>query len=429
MPPWTAKTPPASAFETGESVSVLPGFSFKGKRREGREETSFSSSKCLLLPLFFSSFCGSLKEWVGDGKCARTSVSGAALVPFTNTGKLAEFHQARFRTVLSSMETLSFPSPSLSIAQDASPSYDELSMQRSLVFSDSLKDLRNLRSQLYSAAEYFELSYINDVQKQISVDSLKDYTVKALVNTVDHLGSVSCKVNGFLDEKVDEVSGTEFRVSSIEQRVRTCQEFIDHEGISQQSLVISTPRNTTLEVIIISVSVDQSLPVSGRHAIAQCQEIDLPREDRELQLFQPAVRLTIRDRPPPVRKFHSPSPLRRARSSSPSRKFHSPSPSPRPGNLQSSEGRAGSPIPASNPSPLYRYASFSRASTFLNSSNNVQRFPDEPRKSTSVLLHAEREDQKEADQNPGKSKRLLRALLSRRKSRRDDMLYMYLDEY
>lgn len=49
------------------------------------------------------------------------------------------------------------------------------------------------------------------------VETLKDYAIKALVNTVDHLGSVSYKVNDLLDEKVDEVSGTELRVSCIEQ--------------------------------------------------------------------------------------------------------------------------------------------------------------------------------------------------------------------
>lgn len=49
------------------------------------------------------------------------------------------------------------------------------------------------------------------------VNTLKDYAIKAVVNTVDHLGSVSYKVGDFLDEKVDEVSGTELRVSCIEQ--------------------------------------------------------------------------------------------------------------------------------------------------------------------------------------------------------------------
>lgn len=49
------------------------------------------------------------------------------------------------------------------------------------------------------------------------VETLKDYAIKALVNTVDHLGSVTYKVNDFVDEKVDEVAGTELRVSCIEQ--------------------------------------------------------------------------------------------------------------------------------------------------------------------------------------------------------------------
>lgn len=49
------------------------------------------------------------------------------------------------------------------------------------------------------------------------VETLKDYAIKALVNTVDHLGSVTYKVNDLLDAKVDEVSCTELRVSCIEQ--------------------------------------------------------------------------------------------------------------------------------------------------------------------------------------------------------------------
>jgi hypothetical protein len=47
--------------------------------------------------------------------------------------------------------------------------------------------------------------------------SLKDYTVEALVSTVDHLGFVSYKVDNLVSEKADEVNETEFRVSSVEQ--------------------------------------------------------------------------------------------------------------------------------------------------------------------------------------------------------------------
>lgn len=49
------------------------------------------------------------------------------------------------------------------------------------------------------------------------MDALKAYTIKALVSTVDHLGSVSYKVNDILSEKIDEVSVTDIRVSQIEQ--------------------------------------------------------------------------------------------------------------------------------------------------------------------------------------------------------------------
>ncbi|KAK8958476.1 Protein ABIL3 [Platanthera guangdongensis] len=138
------------------------------------------------------------------------------------------------------METLS-PSSSFSARREG-VNFDEFSMKQSLLFTDSLKDLKNLRSQLYSAAQYFESLYSNDEQKQMVVNTLKDYAVKALVNTVDHLGSVSYKVNGLIDERVDEVSGAELRVSCIEQRIRTCQEFMDHEGRVQQSLLIAAPR-------------------------------------------------------------------------------------------------------------------------------------------------------------------------------------------
>lgn len=49
------------------------------------------------------------------------------------------------------------------------------------------------------------------------VNTLKDYAVRAIVNTVDHLGSASYKVNGLVDEKAEEVTVTELRVSCIEQ--------------------------------------------------------------------------------------------------------------------------------------------------------------------------------------------------------------------
>ncbi|KAL1060486.1 hypothetical protein V6Z11_1Z094100 [Gossypium hirsutum] len=120
---------------------------------------------------------------------------------------------------------------------------DEVLMQQSLVFADNLKDLKNLREQLYSAAEYFEMAYTKEMQKQIVEDTLKDYAIKALVNTVDHLGSIAYKINTFLDEKINDYSVMELRLFCLEQRLRTCQDYVNLGGLSQQSLVLEAPKH------------------------------------------------------------------------------------------------------------------------------------------------------------------------------------------
>ncbi|KAK6140650.1 hypothetical protein DH2020_025608 [Rehmannia glutinosa] len=112
---------------------------------------------------------------------------------------------------------------SVNASQKAS-NYDEIFMHNhSLQFAESLKDLKNLRKQLYSAAERFESSYDKNDHKQLYrirvVQSSKDYVAKALVSTVDHLGSVADKLNKFLDEKAIEFSATTIIFSCIEQRL------------------------------------------------------------------------------------------------------------------------------------------------------------------------------------------------------------------
>ncbi|KAJ0104750.1 hypothetical protein Patl1_17484 [Pistacia atlantica] len=99
-----------------------------------------------------------------------------------------------------------------------SSTYDEFFMQQSLHFADTLKDLKNLRKQLYSAAEFFEISYSKEAQKRKLVAGVKDYAIKALINTVDHLGSVAFKVNNLFDERIDEASETGFRLTCLEQQ-------------------------------------------------------------------------------------------------------------------------------------------------------------------------------------------------------------------
>ncbi|KAL1532050.1 Protein abil3, variant 2 [Salvia divinorum] len=308
--------------------------------------------------------------------------------------------------------------------------YDEVSMQQSMLFSDSLKDLKNLRKQLYSAAEYFELSYTNDDQKHAVVNTLKDYAIKALVNTVDHLGSVTYKVNDLLDENIDEVSGTELRVSCLEQRLRTCHDYINREGLSQQSLVINTPNYHKRYILPVGETMNGGLRTKSKYEGCSIDEGDGWHQ------FRSAIQATIHEAPPSI-----------------SSKGRSPSPTPRlvqqPGNFAFSKSMPKKDLERRTVSPhrfpLLRSGSLSSKPstpkssrpttpnqsrpTTPNPSLGRQPFISEPRKSASMRIRVGKESPKEFEQIPSKSKRLLKALLSRRKSKKDDTLYTYLDEY
>ncbi|THU54645.1 hypothetical protein C4D60_Mb10t27330 [Musa balbisiana] len=278
-------------------------------------------------------------------------------------------------------------------------SSDDLPVQQSLLLSDGLEALRNMRSQLYSAAEYFELSYINDDRKETVMRTLKDYAVEAVVNAVDHLGSVSYKVNNLLNEEVDEVSVAESEVSCIEQRLRTCQACIDQE--------------------------DESMVDCDRQAKLKYEELHPPMENGKLQQHQSATRR----RPSPNRNARSSSPspcppLVREHSSSPSHNSQPASPLPQLEKISSKGRRDNSPLRASN--PLTRARSAANRPTIPNSS---KQYLLESQTSLPNCLHDERYNHKETERNPTKKKGFLKSLLMRNRSWTDESLYSYLDEY
>ncbi|KAK1663486.1 hypothetical protein QYE76_051645 [Lolium multiflorum] len=315
----------------------------------------------------------------------------------------------------------------------ASTSDDMPSLQEGLLFSDSLKDLRNLRSQLYSAAEYFEVFYTNNSHRSTVVTSLKDYAVEALVSTVDHLGFVSYKVDNLVNEKADEVNETELRVSTVEQRVRICQQTIDQEGRSQQALLIKAPRYHTRYILP-----GADIAESAIHPVSEPPRYNRQYAGRKMRKSQSAISTpvsrqttmrSIRSQSPTIRETHH-----RSRSMSPSRKSRGKSPSPQPGWPQpevvnsnpketraepKAETRAGSPIPT--PSPLARSTTVAR------------RPPLDPKhfRQTSMQLHSDWENQKdkEREKSSSKGRGFLKSLLSRRRWRNDESLYNYLDEY
>ncbi|XP_057454720.1 protein ABIL1 [Lotus japonicus] len=127
--------------------------------------------------------------------------------------------------------------------RNSAMTFDEVSMERSKSFVNALQELKNLRPQLYSAAEYCEKSYLHSEQKQMVLDNLKDYAVRALVNAVDHLGTVAYKLTDLLDQHTFDVSSMDLRVSTVNQKLLTCKIYTDKEGLRQQQLLAFIPRH------------------------------------------------------------------------------------------------------------------------------------------------------------------------------------------
>ncbi|KAJ6962196.1 protein ABIL2-like [Populus alba x Populus x berolinensis] len=288
--------------------------------------------------------------------------------------------------------------------------HEELLMQQSLLFSDTLKDLKNLRKQLYSAADYFELAYNKEDQKQTVVENLKDYAIKALINTVDHLGSVAFKVDRFLDQKIDEVSGMELRFFCSEQRLEGCQKYINQGGLSQQSLVIKTPYHYKRYIF----PVDEETMDSSSHAKPNHDSRNLSTE------LKNAAQASIEGTPYSFfRERHSE--LR-------SPQFYSGQGTftlTRTSTNNKPEKRSSSP----QRSPIIRSGSLLKRPISPTYANALRRYPSEPRRSVSLSMYSERDKAKDSDQQySAKSKRLFKALLSMRKSRKEGSLFTCLDQ-
>ncbi|PWA91593.1 ABI-1-like 1 [Artemisia annua] len=121
--------------------------------------------------------------------------------------------------------------------------FNEPSMEHNISFVKALQELKNLRPQLYSAAEYCEKSYLHSEQKQVVLDNIKDYAVRALVNAVDHIGTVAYKLTDVLDQQTSEISATGLHVTCLHQQLLTCETYTDREALRQQQLLAVVPRH------------------------------------------------------------------------------------------------------------------------------------------------------------------------------------------
>ncbi|KAH6812071.1 ABI-1-like 1 [Perilla frutescens var. frutescens] len=152
--------------------------------------------------------------------------------------------------------------------------FDEVSMERSKSFVTALQELKNLRPQLYSAAEYCEKSYLHSEQKQMVLDNLKDYAVRALVNAIDHLGTVAYKMGDILEQQTLDISSMELKVTCLNQQLLTCKIYTEKEGLRQQQLLAIIPRHHKHYILPNSVNkkvhfsphiqTDPRLPIQAR---------------------------------------------------------------------------------------------------------------------------------------------------------------------
>uniref|UniRef100_A0A8R7NY57 Protein ABIL1 n=1 Tax=Triticum urartu TaxID=4572 RepID=A0A8R7NY57_TRIUA len=299
---------------------------------------------------------------------------------------------------------------------------EEVQMEEAFIFSETIKDLKALRPQLYSAAEYFELAYTQEGRKQAVMSNLKEYAVKALVNTVDHLGSVSFKVSSLVDQRFDEVAEANLRVSCIQQRAQAIHACVNREGLTQQSLSIAAPKYHKRYILPAG---DGSVP----NAVPNFSEMNKVKS-RTAQMHQAfraasAAQTKNKYKQASFRKLRSiaRAPSQSARSSSPAQhpRFVPPSDTAIPTKR---DKRSDSPIYLTT--PLTRSGSLSKKSSLLKTSSvRVQmQTTSDPKRLAPLRSYTDRynDDSMESEQTLKKGKKFLKSLLSRRKSGKEEPL-------
>ncbi|KAK9269421.1 hypothetical protein L1049_001194 [Liquidambar formosana] len=119
--------------------------------------------------------------------------------------------------------------------------YLEAESEDDLRFDKSLKELKDLRSQLHYAADYCERTFSNAKQRKMVLENTKEYISNAVVTVVDHLGSISANLD-FQLTKNNTVSEAELRINSLKQRLFTCEQYAQKLTLSRLRLRENLPR-------------------------------------------------------------------------------------------------------------------------------------------------------------------------------------------
>ncbi|KAH9555012.1 hypothetical protein CY35_08G092900 [Sphagnum magellanicum] len=167
-------------------------------------------------------------------------------------------------------------------SSSSSLAHDEAGMENSCTFLMALQELQSLRPRLYSAAEHCESSYLYNHQKQVVLDHLKNYSMKALVNVVDYLSTVAYKLNDLLVQQTTRVSAADLQTAALAQRFHSCQEHCDREGLKQQTMAKTMP--VTSRHYALPDHTNPIADLAGKHAGHYCTML---RESFDFQTSQP----------------------------------------------------------------------------------------------------------------------------------------------
>ncbi|KAM0896050.1 hypothetical protein ACQ4PT_023429 [Festuca glaucescens] len=105
---------------------------------------------------------------------------------------------------------------------DAAHSFDGALRVEPVLFGPT--ELKDLRYQLHQAADCCEKAFLGTEQKRLILDSTKSYICDAVVTVIDHLGTVSSKLEQQLEDKT-EITQTERKISFLKQRLLTCEQY------------------------------------------------------------------------------------------------------------------------------------------------------------------------------------------------------------
>lgn len=103
-------------------------------------------------------------------------------------------------------------------------SSSRLGAQGAESFDGALRELKDLRSQLHEAADCCAKAFLSTDKKKMILEGTKGYICDAVVAVIDHLGTVSCKLEHKLQERT-EVAQTERKINFLKQRLLTCEQY------------------------------------------------------------------------------------------------------------------------------------------------------------------------------------------------------------